>query len=81
MLDDEEGMQVLQCVTSPMDLLTMLYKVSGSIFVAVSLWFFVCQTHDTCEVRALRSALSAGCHDHVRPSGKVCIRLCSRTDL
>lgn len=50
-------------------------------FVAVSLWFFVCQTHDTSEVRALRSALSAGCHDHVRPSGKVCIRLCSRTDL
>lgn len=32
MLDDEEGMQVLQCVTSPMDLLTMLYKVSGSFF-------------------------------------------------
>lgn len=44
MLDDEEGMQVLQCVTSPMDLLTMLYKVSDSIFVAVSLWFFVCNT-------------------------------------
>jgi hypothetical protein len=29
MLDDDEGMQVLQCVTCPMDLLTMLYKVSG----------------------------------------------------
>jgi hypothetical protein len=58
MLDDEEGMQVLQCVTSPMDLLTMLYKVSDSIFAAVSLWFFVCQTHDTlkCELCALRSA-------------------------
>jgi hypothetical protein len=28
MLDDDEGMQALQCLTCPMDLLTMLYKVS-----------------------------------------------------
>ena len=35
MLDDEEGMRVLQCLTCPMDLLTMLYKV-GELSCAVA---------------------------------------------
>jgi hypothetical protein len=31
MLDDEEGMQAMQCLSHPMDLLTMLYKVRSSV--------------------------------------------------
>lgn len=33
MPDDEEGIAALQCLTQPMDLLTMLYKVCGCVAV------------------------------------------------